>query len=197
MIEIIFYGRGGQGVVVASKTLAAAFFHEGKYVQSFPAFGGERRGAPVKAFLRVDEKCIRRRCLIYRADHALVLDDTLLEEMPIQAEVKNAASVAINSASPPEIFTGIGASCVGTVNANAIAEDLDLGTAVMPIVNSTMLGAFAMVSRTVDMESLSLAIQKNIRVRSDDNIAGARKAYEKVRWSTDVTSKGVKGGRNG
>ena len=188
MIEISFYGRGGQGVVVASKTLAAACFNEGKYVQSFPAFGGERRGAPVKAFLRVDEKFIRRRCLIYRADHALILDDTLLEEMPIQAEVKNAATVVINSASPPEHFTGIGASCVGTVNANAIAGDLDLGTTVMPIVNSTMLGAFAMVSRMVGMASLSLAIQKNISVRSDDNIAGAKKAYETVSSSLKTPS---------
>jgi 2-oxoacid:acceptor oxidoreductase gamma subunit (pyruvate/2-ketoisovalerate family) len=188
MIEIIFYGRGGQGVVVASKTLAAAFFHEAKYVQSFPAFGGERRGAPVKAFLRVDEKVIRRRCLIYRADHAVILDDTLLDEMPIQDEVNSASSVVINSASPPDRFTGIGASCVGTVNANAIAEDLGLGTTVMPIVNSTMLGAFVKVSGMVDMKSLSLAIQKNITVRSDDNISGAGKAYKMVRWGFETAS---------
>ncbi len=189
MIEIIFYGRGGQGVVVASKTLAAAFFHDGRYVQSFPAFGGERRGAPVKAFLRVDEKVIRRRCLIYRADHAVILDDTLLNEMPIQDEVNSAISVVINSASPPESFPVIGAACVGTLNANAIAGDLGLGTTAMPIVNSTMLGAFAKVSRMVDMKSLSLAIQKNITVRSDDNISGAGKAYEVV--------KEAKGGING
>ena len=188
MIEIIFYGRGGQGVVVASKTLAAAFFHQGKYVQSFPAFGGERRGAPVKAFLRVDEKVIRRRCLIYQANHALVLDDTLFDELPIQAEARNADTVVINSASHPKSFREIGASCVATVNANAIAEDLDLGTTVMPIVNSTMLGAFAKVSGMVNMESLSLAIQKNITVRSDDNIVGAGKAYEMVSSSLKTSS---------
>jgi len=102
MIEIIFYGRGGQGVVVASKTLAAAFFHEEKYVQSFPAFGGERRGAPVKAYLRVDEKVIRRRSLIYTADHAIVLDDTLFDEVPIKDEIAGARSVVINSTSLPQ-----------------------------------------------------------------------------------------------
>ncbi len=188
MIEIIFYGRGGQGVVVASKTLAAAFFHDGKYVQAFPAFGGERRGAPVKAFLRVDEKAIRRRCLIYRADHAVILDDTLLDEMPIEAEVNSAISVVINSANPPESFSGIGAACIGTVNANTIAEDLGLGTTVLPIVNSTMLGAFVKVSRLVDMKSLSLAIQKNIAARSDDNVSGASAAYEMVRWGLKTSS---------
>lgn len=188
MIEIIFYGRGGQGVVVASKTLAEALFHEGKYVQSFPAFGGERRGAPVKAFLRADDKVIRRRSLIYRADHAIVLDDTLFDEVPIKDEVKGAHSVVINSANPPERFMEIGAACIGTVNANAIAENLGLGTSVMPIVNSTMLGAFAKVSGLLDMKALAHAIQKNITVKPDDNISGAGRAYDEVKESKGDTN---------
>jgi 2-oxoacid:acceptor oxidoreductase gamma subunit (pyruvate/2-ketoisovalerate family) len=183
MIEIIFYGRGGQGVVVASKTLAEALFYEGKYVQSFPAFGGERRGAPVKAFLRADNKVIRRRSLIYRADHAIILDDTLFDEVPIRDEVTGAHSIVINSASPPDRFMEIGAACIGTVDANAIAENLGLGTSVMPMVNSTMLGAFAKVSRMVDIKSLAHAIQKNIAVKPDDNISGAGRAYDEVEES--------------
>ncbi len=181
MIEVIFYGRGGQGGVVASKVLASAFFQEGKYVQSFPAFGGERRGAPVKAFLRADEKTIRRRSLIYRADHAILLDETLLEEIPIHDEVKGALSIVINSSSPPDTFIEIGASRIGTVDANAIAEDLGLGTVVMPIVNTIMLGAFSKVSHTVDIQSISKAIEKNISIRPEANISGANKAYEEVK----------------
>jgi 2-oxoacid:acceptor oxidoreductase gamma subunit (pyruvate/2-ketoisovalerate family) len=56
MIEIRFHGRGGQGTVVASKLLATSVFLDGKYSQSFPAFGVERRGPPVTAFLRVDDR---------------------------------------------------------------------------------------------------------------------------------------------
>jgi len=186
MIEIIFYGRGGQGVVVASKTLAAALFHEGLYVQSFPAFGGERRGAPVKAFLRADKKAIRRRSLIYKADHAIVLDETLFDEMPIQNEAEGALSIVINSANPVDRFKGLSATRVGTVDANAIAKDLGLGTDVMPVVNTTMLGAFAKVSRTVEMNSLAIAIGKNITIKAESNISGADKAYH------DVTE--IKGG---
>ena len=44
MIEIRFHGRGGQGTVVASKLLATSIFLDGRYSQSFPAFGVERRG---------------------------------------------------------------------------------------------------------------------------------------------------------
>jgi 2-oxoacid:acceptor oxidoreductase gamma subunit (pyruvate/2-ketoisovalerate family) len=189
MIEVIFYGRGGQGGVVASKLLASAFFQEGKYVQSFPAFGGERRGAPVKAFLRADDKTIRRRSLIYKADHAILLDETLPEEIPVHNEVKGAQSIVINSSSPPDSFSAIGASCIGTVDANAIAEELGLGSAVMPIVNTIMLGAFAKISKMVDIESISKAIEKNISIKPEDNISGAVRAYKEV--------KEAKGGVNG
>jgi 2-oxoacid:acceptor oxidoreductase gamma subunit (pyruvate/2-ketoisovalerate family) len=49
MIEIRIHGRGGQGAVVASKVMASAFFKQGKWVQSFPSFGAERRGADRKS----------------------------------------------------------------------------------------------------------------------------------------------------
>ena len=58
MKEIFFYTRGGQGAATAAAVLVAALFKEGKYAQAFPFFGGERRGAPVKAFLRIDDKPI-------------------------------------------------------------------------------------------------------------------------------------------
>ena len=77
MIEIRIHGRGGQGVVIASKVLAVAAAKEGKRVQSFPTFGPERRGAPVAAFARIDEKEIRRRYQIYHPDHVIVLDPVL------------------------------------------------------------------------------------------------------------------------
>ncbi len=50
MIEIVFYGRGGQGAVTAAQILATAAFREGKYSQAFPSFGPERRGAPGTAY---------------------------------------------------------------------------------------------------------------------------------------------------
>jgi Pyruvate/2-oxoacid:ferredoxin oxidoreductase gamma subunit len=45
MIEIKFYGRGGQGAVIASQILAKVFFLMGKYPQCFSVFGGEE-GCP-------------------------------------------------------------------------------------------------------------------------------------------------------
>ncbi len=64
MIEIRIHGRGGQGNVVAAYLLATAAFEEGRYVQAFPNFGAERRGAPVTAFVRIADRPIRRRCQV-------------------------------------------------------------------------------------------------------------------------------------
>ena len=85
MLEIRIHGRGGQGAVVASKVLAAAFFGEGHFVQAFPAFGVERRGAPVMAFVRIDSAPVRLRCNVYNPEHLIVLDHALTETVDITA----------------------------------------------------------------------------------------------------------------
>src|SRR4030042_5189811 len=102
MIEIRFHGRGGQGAVVASKVLAVAFFHESLSVQSFPGFGGERRGAPVMAFLRVDNQPILLRVNIYEPDHIVVLDPTLIGAIDVTSGLRPKGWILINSSHPPE-----------------------------------------------------------------------------------------------
>ncbi|MCD6573255.1 MAG: 2-oxoacid:acceptor oxidoreductase family protein, partial [Thermoplasmata archaeon] len=74
MYEIRFHGRGGQGGRMAAEALALAAFLEGKYAVSFPFFGAERRGAPVRAFTRIDDKKIRVKTQIYEPDCVVVLD---------------------------------------------------------------------------------------------------------------------------
>jgi len=61
MIEIRIHGRGGKGNVATAELLAIAAFHDGKFAQAFPSFGTERVGAPVEAFVRIDNKKIRLR----------------------------------------------------------------------------------------------------------------------------------------
>ncbi|MBW1747635.1 MAG: 2-oxoacid:acceptor oxidoreductase family protein [Deltaproteobacteria bacterium] len=85
MYEIRFHGRGGQGTVVASILLAKAFFNAGYYVQTFPLFGVERRGAPVEAYLRLDKEKILVRSNIYTPDHVVVQDAKLLDRVDVTA----------------------------------------------------------------------------------------------------------------
>ncbi len=79
MDEIKFYGRGGQGVVMASQMLGFAFFKAGFYPQCFSIFGGERRGAPVVSFLRVDQEKILLKCGIKHPNEMIYLDDSLID----------------------------------------------------------------------------------------------------------------------
>jgi 2-oxoisovalerate ferredoxin oxidoreductase gamma subunit len=122
MIEIRTHGRGGQGAVIASEILAEAFFREKKFVQAFPAFGVERRGAPVVSFTRISEGEIRERCEIYEPDHLIVLDPVLLDTVNITAGLKEGGWIIINtnrdlqSRGPLEKFR------VATVDANTIAR---------------------------------------------------------------------------
>src|SRR3989304_7470488 len=97
MIEIKFKGRGGQGAVVASEILGRALFLEGKFPQCFSLFGGERRGAPVIGFLRVDEEPVLLKCQIYHPDQMIIFDYSLVDETEILRELKPDGWILINT----------------------------------------------------------------------------------------------------
>lgn len=81
--ETVWLGRGGQGAFTAARLLGlAAVRFAGKQALAFPSFGPERRGAPVFAYTRIDEAAIRDRSAVRRADVAVIMDETLLEQVP-------------------------------------------------------------------------------------------------------------------
>jgi len=180
MIEIRFHGRGGQGAVVASKILADAAFHEGKDVQSFPFFGVERRGAPVTAFARIDNKRIRLKSMIYNPDIVVVLDPTLLDAVSVTAGLKEGGIVLINSDKSPEEL-GITHARVATVDARGIAMKYGLGSRASPIVNTAILGAFAKISNLVLLDSILEAIMQEVPSKRKENAEAAREAYNSTK----------------
>jgi len=180
MIELRFHGRGGQGSVIASKVLAVALFREGKYVQAFPAFGVERRGAPVTAFLRLDTKPIYLRCEVYQPDHIIVLDPTLMGVPGLTAGLKEGGSILINTEKQPSDFKQFSEYKVATVDASGIAIKHRLGSKTQPIVNTAILGALAKVSNLVRLESVIEAIRENIVLKTEDNARAASEAFESV-----------------
>jgi len=78
MTRVRFHGRGGQGAKTASRILGNAAFNDGYFVQDFPIYGAERRGAPVTAFTRFSDSEIAERGFIFSPDVAAVMDDSLL-----------------------------------------------------------------------------------------------------------------------
>lgn len=177
MREVRIHGRGGQGAVIASKLLAAALFRDGQAVQSFPAFGVERRGAPVTAFLRCSSGPILLRCEITEPDDLIVLDPTLVEAVNVAAGLKPGGSILINSPNPPESYATLARQYhVATVDANAIARRNGLGSRTQPLVNTAILGAFAIQSGLVALESVCAAIAEEIPFQPEENVRAAREA---------------------
>lgn len=180
MIEIRIHGRGGQGSVIASKILAAAAHKDGLYAQSFPAFGVERRGAPVLAFTRIDKEYVNLRCQIYKPDHVVVLDPTLLLSIDVTAGLKEGGSVLINSAEGPTYFGLPAVFKVATVDANAIAIERHLGSKTAPIINTAILGAFARLSGVVSLGAIKKAIVEGAPLKQEENAEAAVMAYENI-----------------
>ncbi|ASI99290.1 pyruvate/ketoisovalerate ferredoxin oxidoreductase subunit gamma [Thermococcus celer] len=180
MIEIRFHGRGGQGAVTAANILASAAFLEGKYVQAFPFFGVERRGAPVTAFTRIDEKPIRIKTQIYEPDIVVVLDPSLLETVDVTAGLKEGGIVIVNTEkSKDEVLASLKKkpAKLALVDATTIALDV-LG---LPITNTAILGAVAKATGIVTLEHVQKAI-KDVFSGSlgEKNAKAAEEAFNKT-----------------
>jgi len=135
MIELRFHGRGGQGAVTSAEIVATVAIDEGKYAQAFPSFGPERRGAPVIAFARIDEKQIRDRTAIQSPDVVMVLDPTIMRIVKVAAGLKPDGILVVNTSKAPDTIrknTGFKGQ-MATVNATAIAMD-EIGRAITNMV---------------------------------------------------------------
>ncbi len=174
MKEIRIHGRGGQGSVTAAELLAQAAFKDGKYSQAFPAFGVERRGAPVLAFCRIADEKIRTRAQIYFPDVIIVQDSTLLEVMNVFGGLKDDGMAIINTKREADELDIDHPAQIITVDATGLALQ-HLGK---PITNTTMLGAFAGATGLVRIDSLVEMIRERFPGKlGESNVAAIRDAY--------------------
>jgi len=178
MIEIRLHGRGGQGAVTSAELLALAAINGGKYAQAFPSFGPERRGAPVVAFCRIDDKPIRIRANITRPDLVMVLDPSILRLVNVTAGLKEEGMLVTNTKySGEEIRKELSIThALGTVDATKIAmEELKL-----PITNTTMLGSLLKGREVVPVEALIDPLKKRFGRIAEKNIRAFKRAYEET-----------------
>jgi len=178
--EIRIHGRGGQGGVTAAELLARAAFKEGKWVQAIPFFGAERRGAPVKAFARLADEPILIRSQVYSPDYVIVLDSTLLEIVDVTEGLKRDGIIIINTTKKPE-DVNIKQGRLATVDATGIALELQLLVAGLPVLNTTMLGAFAKATGEIKLESILEVIRLEwAEAAGEKNAKAAALAYERL-----------------
>ncbi len=160
MQEIRFHGRGGQGTVVAAILLAKAFFQAGFYVQSFPSFGVERRGAPEEAYLRIGSDKILVRTTITAPDHILVQDTRLMQTVAVTHGMQPGGWALLNTPAgfdSGHLFSGFR---LASVDATKIAIENGLGTRTHPMVNTAMIGAFARILALPPIDAVMDALHK-------------------------------------
>jgi len=175
--EITFFGRGGQGAVVASELLADAYFRQGFQVQSFPSFGVERRGAPVMAFLRVDNEFIYLRSQIYQAQVGLVFAPDIIDSPTFKPSLMPRAMLLVNA---PSKLDGLNGYDVSYIDATSIARECALGSSAQPLVNTSMLGAFAKIAGDLELDNLLAAVESKVPQKAENNLEAVRRAYESV-----------------
>jgi pyruvate ferredoxin oxidoreductase gamma subunit len=175
-IEIRWHGRGGQGAVTSAELLAKAAINEGKYAQAFPAFGAERRGAPVLAFDRVSSKVpIRVRAEITVPDVVVVLDFSLLRVVNVTTGLNEKGTLVINSRKTlAEVEADFGNKWrLAVIDATKIAREV-LG---VPIVNTTMLGALLKAIAIIKLESLFEPLRERFGRLAERNIKAMERAF--------------------
>lgn len=175
MIEIRIHGRGGQGNVAAAELLAVAAFKDGKYAQAFPSFGAERIGAPVQAFVRIDDKKIRVREDVRHPNYLIVQDQYLLDSVPVLDGLKPDGLVLINAEKRPEELGLKTSATVETIPATEIAIEI-IGR---PIPNAIMIGAFCSLTGLVSLEAVQQAIMGKFPGSvGKNNVAALERAHE-------------------
>ena len=180
LIEIRWHGRGGQGAKTASLLLADAAFNTGKYIQGFPEYGPERMGAPITAYNRISDKPITIHSNIYEPDYVVVVDDTLLETVPVTSGLKNTGAIVINTTKNAEEIKGLLKGYEGKVykiDARKISEEA-LGR-YFP--NTPMLAAIVKVTGVIDDETFLNDMKGSFKhkfAKKPEVIEGNMKALE-------------------
>lgn len=158
MYEIRLHGRGGQGAVLAAGVLAQALVEEGKYAVAIPAFGFERRGAPVVSFLRCSDREIRQLTNIYHPNCILCIDPTVAKSVNIFAGMAAGGTLVQTTHRPlAELAIPDTVSTVGLCNAVQLAMEIFR----RPITNTLMLGALARTTGIVSLASLQKALEES------------------------------------
>jgi pyruvate ferredoxin oxidoreductase gamma subunit len=168
--EIRWHARAGQGAKTASQLYATAAMRAGKSVQAFPEYGPERRGAPLRAYTRVDYVPIRRHDAIVHPDVVVVLEPSLLNEVDVTDGLADGGLVLMNTERPPEGLRGH----VLCVPASKLAEQHGSKFA-----NLIMVGALAAALHEPSVRHVSSAAVELLgkKVAADDVRAAVEEGY--------------------
>jgi pyruvate ferredoxin oxidoreductase gamma subunit len=169
--EIRWHARAGQGAKTAAQMLALALMRSGRSVQAFPEYGPERRGAPLRAYMRSSRKPIRRHDSVTTPDVVVVLEPTLVRDVDVAAGLAPDGFILLNAREVPGELAGANVRCVPAAE---LASELGSG-----FVNVVMVGAVAAALGEPSLACLEQAAADQLgkKVAADAVRAAVRKGH--------------------
>lgn len=181
IVEVRWLGRGGQGVVTASRLLGEAALLEGKYAQAFPEFGPERTGAPVLGFTRISDEPIEIHSQVYEPDAVVVIDPGLAKSPDAAKGLRKGGKLILNlTKDPAKVKAEMGLKGVRLYALDA--KRLSMEVIGRPIYNTTMLGALLKVTGWVSIESAKKVVRERFPGEmGEKNVELMMRAQDEVR----------------
>lgn len=183
MFQVRIHGRGGQGVVSAAEMLSIAAFEEGRHSQAVPSFGSERMGAPVVAYVRIDDKLIELREPVLDPNLLIIQDPTLFAAIDVFTGLRENGYVLLNTnKSLAELGIEEATEKLPAGHVAAVpATELALKHLKRPTPNTVLLGAFTAMSDELRLESVCNAIMKKFPGKIGEmNVAAAKAAHDAI-----------------
>jgi pyruvate ferredoxin oxidoreductase gamma subunit len=184
MLEIRIHGHGGQGTVTLAELVAFAQLKLGRYVQTLPFFGMERRGAPVKTAMRLSDNEIMIRSQVYKPRLLVMLSEVLVPSA-LQQGLHEQGAMLLNASGDGSENGGGNDSArqqsipTCRVDAWGIARAYDLILMGQPLVNIPMFGAAARMLG-MSAESVIESVKHKWPVNNDQSVRAALQGYEEV-----------------
>jgi pyruvate ferredoxin oxidoreductase gamma subunit len=178
MKEIRIHARAGQGAITTAYILGEAYFIKDMYAYAFPHFGAARMGAPMNAFVRVDDKPVRIRSQIYEPDFVIVVDATLMRGVNCLAGLKDDGIAVVNQRESIQIPKPKLKQRIYVVPANKIAQQ----TIGRPLGNTALLGAYAAATGELDLETMLKAIKSRFTGKiQEGNVEAVKQGFEFIK----------------
>ena len=177
MKRIKLFGLGGQGVVTAAKVFAKAVaLGDGKNALSIPAYGHERRGAPVYSDLMISDNPITLRSFVYNPDVVVIFDLSVIEKgVDVMAGTSQDTLFVVNSSEIPS-----DAPFKGHKVMYVDARKISLEEIKRDIPNTTMLGAMAGAG-LCSLKSVQDAIKEAFGKNGESNAKSAGRGHDELK----------------
>lgn len=185
IIEIRWHAHGGQGAMLAVRTLARAAIKQNKFAQGMPEFGPERMGAPIRAYNRVSNQKFSLYCAIVNPHVVVILDSSLIGTVNVTEGLRENGKVLVNTPQSPDKISAqlnLKNGTIHTVDATAISME----TMGRPMPNTPILGALVKITGIINLDGLLEDIKHTFSEKFspkvvEANLKAIKRGYEEIR----------------